>query len=43
MTKDGLKTEQAKLQVKERDGFSSRNGMTAVLSPSDQKVYMFGG
>jgi len=43
MTKDGLQVTHTKLVVKERDGFSARNGMTATLNPLDQKVYLFGG
>jgi len=43
MTKDGLQVTQSKVVVKDRDGFSARNGMTAAFSPSDQKVYLFGG
>lgn len=31
------------MKVCERDGFSARNGMTAVLSAKDKLVYMFGG
>lgn len=32
-----------KLTVKERDGFSSRNGMTAAHYPKDKAVFLFGG
>ena len=40
-TKEGLKVTQQKLDVKERDGFSARNGMTAVAW--QKSVFMFGG
>lgn len=40
---EGLAVTQEKLKVEERDGFSARNGMTAVLSAKDKLVYLFGG
>lgn len=43
MAKEGLQVSTEKLDVKERDGFSARNGMTAVLNQADGSVFLFGG
>ena len=43
LDKHGFTTTQSKLQIKDRDGFSARNGLTAALSPVESLVYLFGG